>query len=273
MVATSSRPPRPSGEFRVDLDVYRGPLDLLLYLVRKNEVDIHELPIAPITEQYLAFLEVLQEIDVNAAGDFLEMASTLAELKSRLVLPRADEVQEELDDPRRDLVRQLLEYKKYKDAASMLEDRARAWQERFPRLASDLPPRGRELADEPIRDLEIWDLVSAFSRLMRDREALRPASIVYDETPIQVYMRRIHEQLVARGRVAFSELFAQGMHKSSLVSIFLAMMELVRHHGARAEQEHLFGEIWLYPGSDRPLDFSEADDYIGPRGDEINSQA
>jgi segregation and condensation protein A len=160
-------------------------------------------------------------------------------------------------------VRQLLEYKKYKDAASLLEDRARAWQERFPRLASDLPPRPREVADEPIHDLEIWDLVSAFSRLMRDREALRPANIVYDDTPIQVYMQRIHGQLVSRGRLAFSELFAGGMHKSSLVSIFLAMMELVRHHGARAEQEHLFGEIWLYPGSDERLDFARADDYAG----------
>jgi segregation and condensation protein A len=263
MVAEAPSPPRPPAEFRVDLEIYRGPLDLLLYLVRKNEVDIQELPIAPITEQYLAFLEVLAEIDVNAAGDFLEMASTLAELKSRLVLPRADEVQEDLDDPRRDLVRQLLEYKKYKDAASMLEDRARAWQERFPRLANDLPPRDREMADEPIHDLEIWDLVSAFSRLMRDREALRPANIVYDETPIQVYMQQIHGQLVSRGRLAFSELFAGGMHKSSLVSIFLAMMELVRHHGARAEQENLFGEIWLYPGSDEPPDFDRADDYAG----------
>jgi segregation and condensation protein A len=261
MVAEARPPQRPPPEFRVDLEIYRGPLDLLLYLVRKNEVDIQSLPIAPITEQYLAFLEVLTEIDVNAAGDFLEMASTLAELKSRLVLPRADEVQEELDDPRRDLVRQLLEYKKYKDAASMLEDRARAWQERFPRLAKDLPPRARELADEPIHDLEIWDLVSAFSRLMRDRDALRPTSIVYDDTPITVYMQRIHGQLVSRGRLAFTELFAGGMHKSSLVSIFLAMMELVRHHGARAEQEHLFGEIWLYAGSNEPLDVTQADEY------------
>ncbi len=266
MVAEARPPPRPTADFRVDLEIYRGPLDLLLYLVRKNEVDIQELPLAPITEQYLAFLEVLTEIDVNAAGDFLEMASTLTELKSRLVLPRADEVQEELDDPRRDLVRQLLEYKKYKDAASLLDDRARAWQERFPRLASDLPTRAREMADEPIHDLEIWDLVSAFSRLMRDRDALRPANIVYDETPIQVYMQRIHGQLVSRGRLAFSELFAGGMHKSSLVSIFLAMMELVRHHGARAEQERLFGEIWLYPGAHEPLDFGQADDYSGSEG-------
>jgi segregation and condensation protein A len=155
----------------------------------------------------------------------------------------------------------LLEYKKFKDAASLLEDRARAWQERFPRVANDLPPRTRDLSEEPLHELEIWDLVSAFSRLMRDRETLRPASIVYDETPIHVYMQRIHGELVSRSRLAFSELFAGGMHKSSLVNIFLAMMELVRHHGARAEQEHLFGEIWLYPGSGESLDLAQADEY------------
>lgn len=255
---THSRAP---ARFRVDLDLFRGPLDLLLYLVRKHEVDVEELPIAPITVQYMEFLEVLQIVDVNAAGDFLEMASTLAEIKSRKVLPRADEVQEEVDDPRRDLVRQLLEYKKYRDAASMLEERGRRWQERFPRLSNDLPPRQRNLAEEPIHELEMWDLVSAFSRIMRDREASQPASIVYDDTPIHVYMSRIHGRLVASGQVVFTDLFSAGMHKSSLISVFLAMMELVRNHGARAEQETLFGEIWLYPGSDQPLDFEDVDDY------------
>ena len=263
MVAEARPSPRPPSEFRVDLEIYRGPLDLLLYLVRKNEVDIQELPIAPITEQFKAYLDVLQAIDFDQAGEFVVVATQLMEIKSRLALPRPPDAPAEESDPRRELVQQLLEYKKFKDAASLLEDRARAWQERFPRLANDLPARERELADEPIRDLEIWDLVSAFSRLMRDREALRPANIVYDETPIHVYMQRIHGQLVSRGRMAFSELFAGGMHKSSLVSIFLAMMELVRHHGARAEQENLFGEIWLFPGVEQPLEAMQADEYAG----------
>src|SRR4029079_4181367 len=125
-------------EFRVDLEAFRGPLDLLLYLVRKHEVEIVELPIAPITEQFLEYLAILEQIDVNAVGDFLEMASTLVEIKSRMVLPRGGEVDDELSDPRQQLVRRLLEYKKFKDAASMLDERGRAWQERFPRLADDL---------------------------------------------------------------------------------------------------------------------------------------
>jgi segregation and condensation protein A len=239
--------------FRVELDIFRGPLDLLLYLVRKHEMDVLDIPIAPIATQYMGYLEVLTELDVNAVGDFLEMASTLAEIKSRLVLPRGGEVEEELDDPRQDLVRQLLEYKKFKDAASMLEERGRGWQERFPRLASDDADRGRDLAEEPIHELELWDLVSAFGRVLRDQRLAQPASIVYDETPIEVYMERINTQLTAEGPLALGELFQPGMHKSTLVSIFLAVLELVRHYGVRAEQRDDFGEIWIIPG-DKPVE-------------------
>src|SRR3990172_1434982 len=112
-------------DFRVDLDIFRGPLDLLLYLVRKHEVEIVDIPISEITEQYLGYLEVLERMDCNAVGDFLAVASTLIEIKSREVLPRSDEVDDDLEDPREELVRRLLEYKKYRDAATMLEERSR----------------------------------------------------------------------------------------------------------------------------------------------------
>ncbi len=123
--------------FRVDLEIFRGPLDLLLYLVRKHEVEIVDLPLALITDQFLSYLAVIEQLDVDMVGDFVDMASTLIELKSRLVLPRTDEVVEELEDPRHELVQRLLEYKRYKDAASMLEERGREWQHRFARLADD----------------------------------------------------------------------------------------------------------------------------------------
>ena len=142
-------------DFRVDLDVFRGPLDLLLYLVRKHEVEITEIPIAPITDQYLEYLDVLQELDCNAVGDFLALASTLIEIKSQQILPRGDEVEDQIDDPREELVHRLLEYKQYRDAASILEERSRRWQQHYGRLADDLPsaarsgrrtdPRGRAL--------------------------------------------------------------------------------------------------------------------------------
>jgi segregation and condensation protein A len=250
--------------FRVDLQMFRGPLDLLLYLVRKHEVEVVDIPIAAVAEQFLEHLSVLEQIDVNAAGDFLEMASTLVEIKSRLVLPRSGEEEEQaIDDPRHELVQRLLEYKKFKDAASILEERSREWQERFPRLANDLPTRQRNLADEPIHELELWDLVSAFGRVIRDNQAAAASNIVYDETPIHVYMSRIHEQLLASDRVAFGDLFQPGMHKSTLIGMFLAVLELVRHHGARAEQTELHGEIWILPGEQiaASLDVSAADNY------------
>ncbi|MBI3836863.1 MAG: segregation/condensation protein A [Planctomycetia bacterium] len=250
-------------DFRVNLEIFRGPLDLLLYLVRKHEVEIVDLPIAPITEQFLEYLAVLKQLDVNAVGDFLEMASTLIEIKSRMVLPRGGEVEDELADPRQELVRRLLEYKKFKDAASMLDERNRSWQERFPRLASDLPTRARNLGEEEIQEIELWDLVSAFGRIMRENQAVMPSSILYDETPIHVYMAEIKAQLAERGRLAFRELFRPGMHKSALVGMFLAILELVRHHHVRTEQNVLFGEIWILPGPETSaeVDASSVDPY------------
>jgi segregation and condensation protein A len=243
-------------DFRVELSSYRGPLELLLYLVRKQEVEIVDLPIGRITEQYLQYLEVLQALDVNSVGEFLELASTLVELKSRSVLPHADEAVDVVDDPRDELVERLLEYKKYRDAASVLEEQSRQWQQRYARLADDVPPRRIDPARQPIREVELWDLVSALGRMMRDREAAAPANIVYDDTPITVYMQRIHEQLGTRQRVAFSEMFATGMHKSAIVGVFLAILELTRHHGIVAEQDEATGEIWITPGDDFSATFA-----------------
>jgi len=249
--------------FRVDMDLFRGPLDLLLYLVRKHEVQIVDIPISTITDQYLEYLAVIEQLDVNAVGDFLAVASTLIEIKSQQILPRADEVEDTFDDPRQELVQRLLEYKEYRDAASILEERSRQWQQRFPRLDNDLPPRERNLAEEPIHEVELWDLVSAFGRIIRDTELAKPSNIVYDETPIHVYMARIHARLQQRGRLPFSELFEPGMHKSTLVGIFLAVLELVRHARVRVVQNQLFGEIWLLPrrASSEPLDLSNVDNY------------
>jgi segregation and condensation protein A len=250
-------------DFRVQLDVFRGPLDLLLFLVRKHELDVRDLPIALVTEQYLQHLEVLQQLDVNDVGDFLELASLLIEIKSQLVLPHAGEEAESWGDPRDGLVERLLEYKRYKDAASMLDERSRDWQQHYPRLASDLPPREIDPAGQPIQEVELWDLVSAMGRILRESQAVQPATIVYDETPIHAYMRKLHHQLAESRRVAFSDMFEPGMHKSAIVGVFLAVLELVRHHGVRAEQENLHSEIWIVPGEgfDPSKEISTGDEY------------
>ena len=232
-------------DFRVQLEIFRGPMDLLLYLVQKHELDLADIKVGLVAEQFLEHLDVLQELDVDSVGEFVEMASTLTEMKSRQVLPAVESEDEVLDDPRDELVQRLLEYKKYRDAATVLEEQGRTWQERRSRVANDLPPRNIDISEQPILEVELWDLVSAMGRILRDTQQLQPANIVYDETPIHIYMQDIHDRLSEEGRVAFSDLFTAGMHKSALIGIFLAILELIRHHNMQAEQDPAHGEIWL----------------------------
>jgi segregation and condensation protein A len=159
-------------------------------------------------------------------------------------------VDEALPDPRSELVQQLLEYKRFKDAASMLEERGRAWQQRFPRATGATAMPERDPADEPIREVELWDLVSAFGRIVRSNEGLPSTNIIYDDTPIHVFMTRIRDRLTIDKPLPVGELFRPGMHKSTLVGIVLAILELVRDRTVRAEQKTLFGEIWLTASED-----------------------
>jgi segregation and condensation protein A len=239
--------------YRVQLDVFCGPLDLLLYLVRRNEVDVLDLPIARITAQFIDYLEVLELIDLDQVGEFVVMASTLAEIKSRLALPRQEEeiVEQPVEqDPRSELVQKLLEYKRYKDAATALEERAAQWQERYPRLTSERPSQGKDAAADFIKEVELWDLVSALSRILRKKQVERYASIRYDDTPIHVHVERISARVRAEGRTAFSSLFEGTNDRGRIAGLFLAVLELLRHHRFRAEQPIDYGEIWILP----PLD-------------------
>ena len=245
-------------DFRIDLTMYHGPLNLLLYLVRKHELDILNIPIAVITDQFLEYLEILKQIDINAVGDFIAMAGTLIEIKSYQVLPGSEEMEEEIEDPRKDLVRQLLTYKVHSDNATKLEERGQKWQQHYPRIADDLPVRRKNIAEEPIHEVELWDLVSAFGRIMRDNTPQKQQKIVYDDTPITTHMKRIHYRLKREERISFRSLFSPGQHKTTLIGIFLAMLELVRHEYALVHQETLFGEIELtYRQGSKSLDFAE----------------
>lgn len=251
--------------FNVDSDFFRGPIDLLLYLVRRHEVEITNIALADIAEKYFEYIDVLQEISINAVGDFLEVASILVELKARAVLPRNDlekDAPEELD-PRQDLVQRLLMYKQFKDASGLLEDQHSQWQKRFTRMADDLPTKKIDMAEQPIHEVELWDLVSAFGRVLRDNRPLPQANITYDETPIHVYMKRIHARIVRQKSVSFTDLFEPGMHKSAMVGIFLAVLELTRHHNVLAQQSDLHSEIMVIPntGFRDELDVSNIDDY------------
>ena len=250
--------------FKVDLLQYRGPMDLLLYLVRRHEVELGELKLHKIAEQFLEHIEVIQEVDINRAGDFLEVASLLVELKLKSVLPKPEE-ETPLDetDPREDLVQRLLLYKEFKDVSVLLSEQSLEWQNRYPRMVNDLPPRKVDLGEQPIQEVELWDLVSSFGRILKNNTPKMPQSIILDDTPIHVYMNRIHDRLNAEGKLRFSEMFEPGMHKSALVGIFLAILELVRHHSVKTEQIGEHGDIQLSPGEefDRQKDIAETSDF------------
>jgi len=231
-------------DYLVELDTFRGPLDLLLYLVKHNEVDICDIPIARIADQFLEYLRVMEMIDVERAGEFLVMAATLMEIKSRTLLPRSEELTEKEEDPRQELVRQLLEYKKIKDAAALLEAQAEQQLYRLPRFPVE-SAAGADPANQPLRAVELWDLVSAFGRLMRETLALQPNQIVVDETPMQVYMDTIVERLKQAVRLPFAALFTPPFHRIRLVGLFLAMLELIRTRQIEVEQQGPFGEITL----------------------------
>ncbi|HCK52994.1 MAG TPA: chromosome segregation protein ScpA [Planctomycetaceae bacterium] len=235
--------------YRVELDLFSGPLDLLLYLVRRNELEILDLQVAVIVGQFQDYLEVLTAIDLDIVGDFIVMASTLTEIKSRMVLPqeREDTEPEFEEDPRSDLIQQLLEYRKFKDAAQQLEDRAAEWQERYPRLTDDRPRTGRDASRDRIKEVELWDLVSALGRILKLQDETKQSSILYDDTPIAVYTERIGARVRAENQVAFTSLFGDETLRSKVIGMFLAILELLRHHGFRAQQEAEYGEIWILP--------------------------
>lgn len=260
--------------FRIDLPAYRGPLDLLLYLCRRNELDVNSVSLSKVVDQYLQHLEVLKELDVNSVGDFIDLASTLVEYKSKAVLPNTDEEEDEevIEDPQEELVERLLEYKRFRDVSSIMDEMGQDWQQRYGRIADDLPPRQVDPGDQPIADLELWDLVSSFGRIMREAAGPPQEEVLYDDTPIHVYMQRIHEQLLTAESVQFSDMFDLGAHKSAMIGIFLAVLELARHHGLETKQDPGSNEIVLVRGErfEESLSVNEVDNYDASAVDQTN---
>ena len=236
-------------DYLVDIDAFRGPLDLLLYLVKRDEVDIRDIPIARVCEQFTHYLNILHLIDVERAGDFLVMASTLLEIKSKMVLPRPEETAEPDEDPRLELVKQLVQYKRFKDAAALLEARAEEQSQRLPRQPTALPTSS---APPPMKPVELWDLVSAFGRLMRETMALQAQTIAVDQTPLHVYMEMIVQQLQHPKRLPFSALFTPPHTRGRLVGLFLAILELTKTRRIVPDQPDAFGDIWVSLNSGEP---------------------
>lgn len=246
------------GDYRVNLEIFAGPLDLLLYLVRKEEVDIYDIPIAKVTEQYIHYVEMLKSFDIDLAGDFLVMAASLMEIKSAMLLPKVSPEQlqaGEAVDPRAELVRQLLEYKKFKDAANLLKATADRHHQRFGRpdsIVEKLKP-----TPEPEFDMDlvsIWDLLDAFDSIMKATSGLPPMSHIKDDTPIDLYQIEILHRLQSEGAMSFERVFEAKGNRIVMIGLFLALLELIRENLIWAEQTQSTGDIFLRPLTDEPAE-------------------
>lgn len=235
-------------EYKVDIDIYNGPLDLLLYLIKKEEVSIYDIPIMRITDQYLQYVDALKTLDMNIVGDFLVMAATLMYIKSYMLLPRpavqGDE--EEIEDPRLSLVKQLLEYKRYKESTLTLGSRAAEWERRWARLHSEPPAETTDKEEGmPLEGVSIWDLLQRFSLLMKQTLHDVPDKVTYDDTPIQEYMNVVLEKAGLHASVSFTTLFAGVNERRRIIGFFLALLELVRLHRIKIEQSVNYADIQI----------------------------
>jgi segregation and condensation protein A len=233
-------------------------MDLLLYLIKRDELDIYDIPIARITDSYMKYMEMLRDmsrsngLDINVAGDFLVMAATLMEIKSATLLPKPppqpgqdSSAAQDLADPRLELVQQLLEYKRFKDTAAALERQQFEHQSRFPRV----PARIEGEADEPppvdLDEVQIWDLLDAFSRLMKEVGVRRPRfhEVTYDDTPIDLHAADIEDRLNREGRLRLSDLIIGRASRSEMIGVFLALLELIREKKILVHQTEVLGEV------------------------------
>ncbi len=245
--------------YRIDLDIFAGPMDLLLYLVRKDEVDVYDIPIAKVTDQYLHYIELLQQLDIDFAGEFLVMAATLMEIKSAMLLPRAepDEVDDaDGTDPRAALVRQLLEYKKFKDAANRLHAAADRHGERYNRpdvIISQLTPVDKR-RDVDMEQVSVWDLLEAFDAICRATGQIAKISNIQDDTPIDLYQIEILHRLQNEGAMSFRRILEKRHNRLAIVGQFLAILELVKGRLVKVEQEAGTTGLFVRPLTDEPAE-------------------
>lgn len=230
--------------YRVRLEIFEGPLDLLLFLIRKDEIDIKDIPIARITEQYLEYLSLMRELDIAVAGDFLVMASTLIYIKSKMLLPppppdsilASDE--NLLEDPRAELVARLLEYQKYKSAANMLYSRGEVESACYTRGAIDTDKNNPEVS------ATVFDLLRVFREMLTRAESAVEMEIHRDEVTMAEKMAQIESLLAVKSEVNLRELFALSRTKREMIVTFLTILEMVKERRLRLLQREIFGDIF-----------------------------
>ncbi|MCX5714741.1 MAG: segregation/condensation protein A [Candidatus Omnitrophica bacterium] len=229
--------------YKIKLDLFEGPLDLLLYLVKKDHLNIYDIPISQVTEQYLRYLELMRLLDLNIAGEFLVMAATLMEIKSKMLLPAEETPEDELqEDPRAELIKRLLEYENFKKVAEELKSREVEQGQVFKRPKQEGAPldAGKQ---EVYFEASLFDLISAFSKAMEEVPRQVFYEVIKDEFTVEEKVHQILHLLLVRPSVAISELFSQAKNKIEIVVNFLAILELIRMKEIVAMQKGLFQEI------------------------------
>jgi segregation and condensation protein A len=231
--------------YRIKLEIFEGPLDLLLHLIKKNELDIYDIPIALITKQYMGYLDLMKNLNLDIAGEFLVMASTLTLIKSRMLLPTTEtgDEEDEGEDPRAELIQNLLEYQKFKDLASELYEKELAQREIFTREGVD-----RELfsTDEIWIDATIFDLLNALKELLESAPGDVTDEIFVDEITVSEKINHILEKLEENEFVQFESLFSGFTTKIEIIVTFLALLELIKMRMIRVQQTSHFGAIRIY---------------------------
>lgn len=235
------------GHYKVKLDVFEGPLDLLLYLIKKDEVNIYDIPIARILSEYLEYIELMKLLDLNVAGEFIVMAATLIQIKSKMLLPAEEKpLEEELEeeDPRAELVKKLLEYKRYKEAALMLRQKEEHRKEHFIRAQKDVPQEGVYF------EANLFDLISAFTKALKDVPRELFFEVVKDEFTVEQKVHDVLHYLVDKPKISLLELFSNAKSKLEIIAIFLSILELIRLKEIVIFQKGLFKEIWITRNKD-----------------------
>lgn len=230
-------------DYRIKLEIFEGPIDLLLYLIRKNHFDIFDIPIADITEQYLEYLNVMKTLNLDIAGEFLMMSASLMEIKSKMLLPRDEEQSVEEQDPRSELVRRLLEYQRYKAAADELEKKSYLGWHTFKR--QPLPDEFSE--SEEIIEASIFDLIDAFKKVLEKYPSEVIQEIKRDKITVAQKINELIEHLKNVEVLQFNELFRENIELSEVIATFLALLELIRLKLLKVIQPQQFGTIWIYP--------------------------
>jgi segregation and condensation protein A len=253
--------------YRVKLDIFEGPLDLLLHLIKKNEVEITDIPIAAITEQYLGYLEMMRELSLDVAGEFLVMAATLMLIKSRMLLPPSEEEEPEENDPRAELVQQLLEYQRYREAALDLSERPLLHRDVFVREPA--PPEPEEMADlpeEPLRlRVSVWDLMEAFRAVLARARPEAVHEVAVETVSLRDCAHAILRRLETHRAALFESLFPPEATRLEIVVTFLALLELMKMGAVHATQEVGFGPIQIELAVEdiQSVSFGVLDDYGG----------